>query len=363
MQDIYWVIIDILLFNCLALIPFIYIKASGNNIKFRITNSHVKYQLYVVAIVLYCMIDRTGGDYFHYREIVEGIHSDNYWGTHLEYPYILLSKYIGFSYTLWRGIVWGLALLFYLKIINLLNFPKFLSVWIFVLVGLTDFSIVRSSLALTVFIYGSIVVKTSRSLFSSVRGILLIVLSLLFHKSTVILLPYLIFIYVPINIYSVIIICSLLFGVQYFINNNPFIFYYLFESSKSAQDYVTSNEVDIGLAELIQKSLFWIPSLLLICKGLKEQMLFNRDLISLEYKLIFYSILLIVTLSLIPFNTYAITDRILWMLGIPVALLFIDNIKKYGFSKYTICILIMFFIYNEYKLSYLFYLKGLGLAI
>lgn len=363
MQDIYWVIIDILLFNCLAFIPFIYFKASGNNIKFRITNSHVKYQLYVVAIVLYCMIDRTGGDYFHYREIVEGIHSDNYWGTHLEYPYILLSKYIGFSYTLWRGIIWGLALLFYLKIINLLNFPKFLSIWIFVLVGLTDFSIVRSSLSLTMFIYGSVVIRKHSSLYFRLKGISCIILSLLFHKSTIILIPYLIFIYIPINIYSIITCVVSLIGILYLINTYPIIFYMLFENSKEVQDYLTLEETKIGFAELIQKFLFWIPSGIIIYQGFKKKLISGSNLSSLEYKLVIYALLLIIIFALIPINTSAIIDRILWMLGIPISIICIDYIKRYGLKKHTLCILVMYLLYNEYKLSHLLYLKNLGLAV
>lgn len=359
LSDIEWVIIDLILFNILAFSPLFKIKITNSLVAISKTNNYTNYCLLICGILIYSVCDRTGGDYFHYREIVDSIYSKNYWGTHLELPYVFLANHIGFSYELWRLIVWGAALYFYLKIIEEFKFYKFLSIWIFILIGLTDFSIVRSSLAITILIYGTILIKKKHNL---ILGFIFIIISFFLHKSIIILIPYLILLKITINKKTLIIIIFSLGLIKYLISNHTGLLLLLMDNDNNSADYLTDSENSLGLAYLIQQFLFWAPSVLLITKGLKQKLYKSSNLIGLEYNLVFYLLIIYIILGFFPINMTVFKDRIIWMMSIPICLI-VTNLLNKKLTVQTFSILLIYIVYNNYKLLYMLYLKKLGLGI
>lgn len=139
--------------------------------------------LLLIVFVLYAFWDT---DYFSFRHIfytsLEGFRDPLYY-----YLSILSFK----SYTIFRLLIWGTALLLFYKTSRRFNLPSNYTAFIFAIFFLLTFSYARVSLGMALYFYGlSFVIKPSTyyRVESKVWGLLFICLSYLGHRSLVALI-------------------------------------------------------------------------------------------------------------------------------------------------------------------------------
>ena len=135
-----------------------------------------------LLIVLFCVLSYFAGDWFHYQLSLPFIDKD--YSEPIYYYFAILTRR---NYLLYRFVVWGLATSFvYLTCIRLglsKNITAFVLIWFF----LPTFCYARASLAMASYFLGMSYIwgpsKQSRRLSSFCIGIVLLFLSILFHRS------------------------------------------------------------------------------------------------------------------------------------------------------------------------------------
>ena len=155
-----------------------------------------------LIILLFCIFNFCSGDFYHYYDTIlnlRSLHIDvSNWelGDHLEIPYLLISKFVGYHYYAFRIIVWGVALILSYLTAKRMNVDIGLWIFCFAAFSLSLFAYARVSLAMSVSFYGmSLIVKADSKknrtpflLFTQLFGLFLVGSSFWFHKSAVIML-------------------------------------------------------------------------------------------------------------------------------------------------------------------------------
>lgn len=140
----------------------------------------------VFLIVLFCVLACWSGDWFHYKVIYEKINEYSNWTSHMEKVYDFLMRNVCPTYLMFRLLVWGTALgLFYLAI-KKLGLNSFYVWAIFGLGFLPLFSYARVSIVPAMLIMGAayaLVPSMQQHKSSVICGLLIIFLSVFFHKS------------------------------------------------------------------------------------------------------------------------------------------------------------------------------------
>lgn len=163
-------------FNCIVLVAYIIAR-------------YMKPKLNPVwgLVLIFCLYAFWDTDYFSFRSIFYNIDSD------FRDPLYYYLSLISFdSYTLYRLMIWGVSLLLFRKTCVRLALDLNLSIYVFVVFFLLTFSFARASLGMALYFYGlsHLLVRGklgSNLRFDFVKGIMLIVLSYLGHRS--LLLP------------------------------------------------------------------------------------------------------------------------------------------------------------------------------
>lgn len=141
-----------------------------------------------ITCVIFCIYAGWDTDYMHYYKIYIDI-ADNpiaILTTHLEiayYPFVVLSAG---SYSLFRFLVWGLAMLLMVQSLKQLKLNNNMTAITFVAFNLLYFSYARVSLAMMLYIYGFVLLRTRekrRRVLKTAAALLLIIVSVFFHKS------------------------------------------------------------------------------------------------------------------------------------------------------------------------------------
>lgn len=148
--------------------------------------SRLRLRSSIFLIVLFCVLALWSGDWYHYQEIYHKLNEYANWTSHMEAVYDFLMRYISPNYLIFRLLVWGTAVgLLYLTIKKLGLCQSF--VWaIFGLGFLPYFSYARVSIVPAMIILGAACVmipNLQQNKLSFVCGLMLIFLSVFFHKS------------------------------------------------------------------------------------------------------------------------------------------------------------------------------------
>lgn len=135
-------------------------------------------------ILVFCLFPFWGGDYFHYYEQMVEYNKGGYL---LQEPvYGWLYSTFSFSYTFLRLIIWGFALFFLFNAYKRISSFYGLTLFFFGTCYMHYFSYARVSLSMSMVILGLTLLVTSegrRRLLYIIGGVLIMGLSLVFHKS------------------------------------------------------------------------------------------------------------------------------------------------------------------------------------
>lgn len=148
--------------------------------------SPLRFRSSIFLIVLFCVLALWSGDWYHYLEIYHKINKYANWTSHMEAVYDFLMRYVSPTYLIFRLVVWGTAVgLFYLTI-KKLGLSQSVAWAIFGLGFLPYFSYARVSIVPAMLMAGTVCVfvpNLQQNKSSVICGILLMCLSVFFHKS------------------------------------------------------------------------------------------------------------------------------------------------------------------------------------
>ena len=374
MSNELWVIADALLFF-LMLLPFLNAAKWGKGgkcIRFVFSKSWVNFLW--IGCLLFCLYNKTEGDYFHYQEYLEEINSSKFKAPIFEAPYMFLASIVGNNYFLFRLLIWGGALLVFRRILKIVGLENSMTVSIFILFTLIAFAYGRVAFALSVFYLGFVCYYLGMQYCNSLKlfaGILLIAISFFFHKSAffliVLYLSLLLFrlsklrmillvLAIPIGVYAVNISLGEILTVQSSLSQVNRGIYYLSNAKES-----------LGPAMLISISLNYIPMVLLMC--VMARVYFSKTsaipiYIKKMYEISFLLILFSLILLFVDSGGRYLFVRIKEMSYIPFCIILSYYLvhfrisKKIGFISFSVI-----FIYVIYYFAYAYYLKSIGSGI
>lgn len=360
-----WVLIDFLFFLIL-----LYLNSS--RFKYRKTGVRLdlrsKYrELILILILLFCIYNKTEGDYFHYKEILEEETSSSIHNSHLEIPYKFIISLIGNNYFLFRFIIWGASLFFISRIFSVLKINNNNSWFCFIVFSLIAFAYVRASMGITLFYLGYTICLYKKEIITKILGLSLLILSLLFHKSIIFLLA--VGIIAPLIRFNRITIFFSLIAFPFivrFLNGSILSIFFAFQDLKGI-GYLTQESVGMGLAGNI-RLVFIITGVVLSLypfyhlkkKGYIPILKTDRIYFNFIY-LLFYGSFILMFFS---FGMVEFVSRIREMAYIPLTILVSNNINKLMFIPRKVFLGILIVLLGDfYYFAYMYYLKTLGLGI
>lgn len=161
-----------------------------------------------LSLLLFCLYCIYSGDWLHYEEKLDFY--EYYGASGLEPIYDVILSYIGHNYILFRFIVWGSALLFLRALLYRLSVNNFRTLGFYIIWGILFFAYARVSLGLSSFFYGfSLFIKPlehNRKL-GYIWGAICIIISFFFHKSIILLILLIPFVFIGLTKKKFIIYC------------------------------------------------------------------------------------------------------------------------------------------------------------
>lgn len=367
-----WVIADALLY-VLLIIPFYFsIKSIQGRIYFRF--SYRWEVLLLLGCLVFCLYNKTEGDYFHYNEFIQEINSSRIKENIFEPPFMWLISIIGNNYFLFRLLVWGTALFLYVRILKYLHLYNNISVSVFILFVLLAFAYGRVCLALSIFYLGAVMVCVNREkkeYYKVVIGWGIIFCSLFFHKS----------IFVPV----------LIFGLLYFVKLNwkwyflaiilcPIVALYtkeyvsvLFEMQTSISQlnrgivYLSMDD-GFGLSMIVPLILSF-PSYILLMMVMGKSFFKEKSCqipfyITKLYEITFFLIILSFMLLLVGTGARYLFLRIKEMSYIPFSIFLTYYLMNFQIKKWVLVFsMSSIFMYVCFYFLYAYYLKSIGTGI
>lgn len=153
-----------------------------DTLKYPFKVSKAKYNIGWILCLVFCLFSFWGTDWYSYLETFAFIKAGC--GTNLENVYVWIIQNISPNYLSFRLIVWGGALLLFLKTVNNLSVSKELVLFLFGVIYIIWFSYARATLAMALAFYGySLIVKNTQNFRSVVLGCSILLSSYYFHKT------------------------------------------------------------------------------------------------------------------------------------------------------------------------------------
>lgn len=322
--------------------------------------------------IVFSVIASYDGDWYHYIPIIKKNYYQEDPYSHLERIHIFIIKYLTFgNYLLWRLIIWGTSywlIWLSLKRIHLNN----LLTWTCVMaVCLIQMCISRVTLGIAIMFYGFIcILQPKIKTWSVIKGLLLMALSLVFHKSM--------FIYFITSLFALIhyrknfltiIICVIPILIKIF--TNILVLYVMSDGlSHSAEGYLSDKTSEKGIGANFYGYSFYFILVLIFClffvfqkKFISYKSSFVDNLWQNNYDIFYIYIVVWGALTANQIGNNDISYRILWGVYIPSSIL-ISYMIKHNFktSLNIILILVLFFV-GFYRLLYAYYLQTLGTGV
>lgn len=198
MGNIIYTILDIIIYNILS-VPLILRMLCHKRLD-RMRTSKILIWLFCF---LFCVQARYSGDWYHYKEFVQYFHSGYWTISSVEPVYQKLVFLLRGNYVAFRVVIWGFALLFLYRLLKRLKIYNNVTLTIFVIWELYMYAYPRVSLGLSLFFWGySFLItklETENAVVNVVKGLCLVILSCVFHKSILILILILPFSFINYN--------------------------------------------------------------------------------------------------------------------------------------------------------------------
>lgn len=369
MSNSIWVLFELLIYLICILPLFTNISYRRDIGCWKISQLKLKqaYTLYVFYIIIFCVFDKADGDFFHYKEQVAYLYKSPGLATGLEEIYVWLISKVGFSYYLFRLVVWGSAVIILTRFLKHIQLNNTVTIWCFLLFALVNFSYARVSLGLIICFYGYILLYEKKHKLSTIYGLTLMLISLYFHK-TIFILFFLCVLSTFVKIskktifIAIILFPVLVFLMNYYVSD---IFYYLEEGSTEAR-YLSAENEGKGLAAKMLDYLRFIPIIIILLLYLKQLLKYPRlypSYIERLFVLIVLILYLSSVLSFLNIGSAAISYRIRNMALLPVSILIGYYMNNHSLKGMQIIVLILSAISNIFYFLYMIYLKNLGLGI
>lgn len=314
MDFILWTIIDILVYNILAIKSLIFLRS--NRTEFR-----GKAILWFLILFL-CVFSAYSGDWIHYSERLEYYHAHDF--NALEMIYGDIMDISGSNYLLFRLIVWGSGLLVLKLLFDRLKLGTSMIMSFFIVWGLLFYAYPRVSLALSLFFYGySFLVKPIKLKFISyILGIALIGFSIYFHKSIIELVVLAPFSFIKLNKRRLII---LVIGsiLTIIIMNSIDLLKSMLELGIKGEEYLSMEAFDYSFGKVLVDTILRIPIFIVvfyivryICSRANDNFGFDNSFIT--FIILIFSLAIILLFcdikSQVPFY------RTLYMIFIPLSI-------------------------------------------
>lgn len=324
---------------------------------------HSRQNVLILLVFIHLLFAFEGGDYFHYYQNVAKHDMDKE-----EQVYHIIAALVGYDYLLFRTVVWGGALFFFIKTAKRFGLDAYKTVFLLYTMYFTVFDYARASLGMSIFFYGvsflCVPLKNHR-IYSVLIGYGIISISFFFHKSMMLASLSTIMLLVPFNKKALIVMLVLFAYSAPMLNRLLGVSLNVVASSSGDINdiilHYADQEADLEGAskyEMIRKyvefATFYVPVILISFK------IFRKGLISPQHKSmlklfkITVALLLIATSTLmIELNTIILFYRTLFISMIPITILFCYARQHRLVSSKTftiiviICILNVFFNYSK----------------
>lgn len=192
-------------------------------------NAYIDYRSFIPFLligILFCTFGFLSGDFIHYWDAYDEVFASHAADGHMESIYIWLINNLHQNYFFWRFIVWGSALLLTAMSFWRLELPAYFSTLIFALVLAFYFPNPRQTLGWSILYLGfsNIMNNNSSRIIETIIGLILILISIYFHKSIFLFIGILFFASIPFfhNKYFYIIsllVFPLLYNLVYYLSS------------------------------------------------------------------------------------------------------------------------------------------------
>lgn len=267
----FFIVISIFLFNIIALkIPVVLRRVTIGQYSENIYHfffSKRYYFILSILIVLFSVYAYYDTDYYHYETIYNLVRGDYLYQSHVEPIYIWFINHSFNSYSFFRFIVWGGALLLFGVLFRRIKQDNDLTLSLFTLFFLLMFAYTRASLGIAVFYVGvSFIVNPLKNKLINIFLIVLFLIgSCLFHKSMILLLAILPFTLLKLTtrkilIFALIYPLGILF-INYLLKHLIVLLPYLNDTmyTDTMQDYISAMSVYNGIGAYLLNLLTRVP--------------------------------------------------------------------------------------------------------
>lgn len=312
-------------------------------------------------ILLFFLFPMWGGDVYSYYKFIT-IESPNYNGgidllaqdVSVEKVYLYIAHFLGYDYLFWRLVVFGGMFFIGLKVGKRLNLNQDKYLACFALFSMVWLSYARASLAMAIGFLGmTYLVKPilSKENISYIFGLMLLGISLLFHKSAVIIPVVVLLSLIRFNRWSLfLLLLSFPIVVTYFQNNaSDFIMDMSDEGTmlnvKSAQGYLTRERAVDGFAMATMDHIkrTWLYAVPIVCLFSIWQKRYQKLHIYIQ-KFINVDIIIIVFASLFLFLNESVRltllHRFMYFSLIPVSVVMSSFFEKHFY--FNACKLLLY---------------------
>ena len=311
-----------------------------------ILKPHVPQRLLIFLVLVHLIFAFEGGDYFHYYEDVARNSMDD--GRELFYHW--LSEAVFHNYILFRIIVWGGALMLFMKTSCRFGFDPYKTVFLLYVMYFTLFDYARASLGMAVFFYGfsfwCLPIAKHELLSYFFVGPLIMLCAPLFHTSMFFLCGLSFVAFIPMN-KKIFFVMLALFSVSSTLLASVFndVLGIILSSHSDmlvakAENY-SEQIADMKEASIfetvrryVEYSTFFIPALLILRHIFNEKYKGKQHRAMLRLFKVIFSVLMLAVTMLIVTSTIILFYRILFLALIPLTLLFYYSRKTGIVSKF-----------------------------
>lgn len=192
-------------------IVFLLLYAKSHSYRFLSSRKVGFFTFFILFLII--VFGEFSGDYRHYEEIIENFSMNDEVASNFEPFYIWLTKVTGYNITVFRsiiGFVIIIAVYYCFRIFKELNIP---AIFLYTLIPFYFVSnVIRQGMANSICLLGIFLLFSNKN---RLLAIILIIVSFFLHKSSFLVLPALIFLFIPLKRKNVFILITLLFPLIY----------------------------------------------------------------------------------------------------------------------------------------------------
>ena len=355
----------------LILSPFLFSIRIGKGKLYYKTSENYR-RCVILLGVIFSVFASYDGDWYHYIPIVKSNYIQNDAQTHIEGIHVWIIKYLSFgSYIWWRLIIWGTSYWLIWLSLKRLNHNTLLTWTCVMAVCLIQMCISRATLGIALLFYGFVcVIQPKIRIWSVIKGLLLMSLSLIFHKSMIIYIVASLFALIHYKkFFLALFICFLPILIKIF-TNILLLYVMADEVSHAAEGYLSDETKEKGIGANLYSYTYYCIMVFVFCLffiGRKKlcpcNSLYSIKLWQNNYNIYYIYIVVWGALTANQIGNNDISYRILWGIYLPSAILISYMIRHNYKTSFNIILVLGLFLTGFYRLFYAYYLQSIGTGI